>query len=76
MSTHYIIFRLNNRTGEFLPYVPRVDGRRLIFMRRKDAKDYAYDNQVAGGLNQRVEYRAHDLPQDIAESGTVYRGME
>jgi hypothetical protein len=63
-------------TWEYERIAPTLDGKPRIFLRRKDAEDYAYDYQIAGGRNQSVEYRKEPLSAEAKAAGIIYRAWE
>lgn len=72
----YGIFVFDTASWQFEQIKPTLDGKPRIFPRTKDAEDYAYDYQIAGGRNQRVEYRKLPLSSDAMAAGVVYRAWE
>jgi len=63
-TRQWVIYRQNTRTFEMEAFRPTLDGKPRIFVTKGEARDYAYDYQIAGQRNSFVEYR--EEPRDTS----------
>lgn len=75
MKTHYVISVFNLNSGTQEDYKPKLDGKPRIFLRKKDAVDFAYDYEIAGKWMHFVEYRKEPLTAEQLASGTIYKAQ-